>query len=268
VAATSTVVRKEVQLDHGKTRYLEGGTGHPVVLLHGAGMPGGADDWRPSLDVLSQHFHCYAPDFIGWPPGDTRDNLDAFPYLVDFVREFQDAMGLKSSHIVGATMGGWIAGLFGYESPHRVDQLVLTGNPGFHGGPNERLANVQRPTEEQIRKAVTQVSGTLSEVEQEALIQEKLAKVNEPGFTEAHATMMKTMSNSANRSRFVLMRRLPHIPVPTLFVFGRHDPSSAKADEVKQLMPTATIHIIEDGGHQIHYENVPEFTQQVVDFLK
>ena len=47
---------------------------------------------------------------IGWPPGDTYVHMDAFPYLTDFLREFQDALGLKSSHVMGATMGGWNRG--------------------------------------------------------------------------------------------------------------------------------------------------------------
>lgn len=264
----TAVMGKEVTLDHGRTRYLEAGAGHPVILLHGAGMPGGADDWRPSIEPLSSHFRVIAPDFIGWPPGDTRDNLDAFPYLTDFVREFQDAMGLRSCHIVGATMGAWIAGLFAYESPQRVDRLVMTGNPGFHGAPNERLANVQRPTEEQIRRAIERVGQSLSESEREALIQEKLQKVSEPGYTEAHAKMMKTMSDPSNRSRFNLIRRLPCLTMPTLFVLGRHDPSSEHAEKLQSLVPGSQLHIVEEGGHQIHYENVEEFTKYAIDFLK
>ena len=147
----TAIASREVTLSHGKTRYLEAGSGAPVVLLHGAGMQGGADDMRPAMGPLSLHYRVLAPDFVGWPPGDTRPNLDAFPYLTDFVREFQDALRIDRSHIIGVTMGGWIAGLLGYESPHRIDKLVMTGNPGFHGAPNDRLANVQRPTEEQIQ---------------------------------------------------------------------------------------------------------------------
>lgn len=267
MATTAALVRKEVTLSHGRTRYLEAGAGHPVVLLHGAGMAGGADDWRPALHPLSAHFRVLALDFIGWPPGDTRDNLDAFPYLTDFVREFQDAMELPSSHIVGATMGGWIAGLFAYESPNRVDKLVMTGNPGFHGAPNERLANVQMPTEEQIRRALERVAGTLSAPEREALIQEKLHKVQEPGYTEAHAKMMKTMADHTNRARFNLIRRLPRVMAPTLFLLGRHDPSSEMAEKLQGLVPGSRLHIIEEGGHQVHYENTEEFSKNVVEFL-
>ena len=54
---------------------------------------------------------------------------------------------------MGATMGGWIAGLFAYESPNRVDKLVMTGNPGFHGAANNRLAQFEVPSEDRVRQA-------------------------------------------------------------------------------------------------------------------
>src|SRR6266516_1104971 len=172
MATTAAIASKEVTLSHGKTRYLEAGTGHPVILLHGAAVSGGADDFRPVIDRLSSRYRVLAPDFINWPPGDARPNVDAFPYMTDHIREFQDALGLKSSHIVGATMGGWIAGLFAYESPNRVDKLVMTGNPGFHGAANNRLAQYQVPTEERVREAIKTVAGSLSTSEQETLVQE------------------------------------------------------------------------------------------------
>src|SRR6266542_6716130 len=119
---TTTVVHKQVQLRHGKTRYIDAGTGHPLILLHLSSIEGGADDYLGSLDILSPHFRVLVPDLIGWPPSDTQDNIEAFPFIVAFLREFQDALGIKSSHICGVSMGGWIAGLLAYESPDRCDR--------------------------------------------------------------------------------------------------------------------------------------------------
>jgi pimeloyl-ACP methyl ester carboxylesterase len=267
MATPGTVASKEVALSHGKTRYLEAGAGHPVILLHGAAVSGGADDFRPVIERLSARYRALAPDFINWPPGDARANVDAFPYMTDHIREFQDALGLRSSHIVGATMGGWIAGLFAYESPNRVDKLVMTGNPGFHGARNDRLAQFQIPSEERVREAIARVATGLSDSEREALVQEKLRKLNEPGFGDAYGQMMKTMSDPENRMRFNLLRRLPYVTVPTLFLLGKGDPSSEKGSELQALVPGSSLHIIQDGAHQVHYENTEEFCQAVTDFL-
>jgi pimeloyl-ACP methyl ester carboxylesterase len=264
---TTAIASKEVTLSHGKTRYLESGSGEPVILLHGVAIAGGADDWRPALEYLGTSHRFIAPDFISFPPGDTRDDLDAFPYLTDFVREFQDALGIRSSDIIGATMGGWIAGLFAYESPNRVNKLIMTGNPGFHGAANNRLSNFQAPDEEAVRKAIDKVGYMLTESEREALVEAKMARLREAGYGEAHGSMMKTMANPENRSRFNLLRRLPYIPVPTLYLLGRGDPTSERAAELTALLPGSQVYVIETGGHQIHYENAEEFSTQVVKFL-
>lgn len=264
---TTAVARREVTLSHGKTRYLEVGSGQPVILIHGVAIAGGADDWRPALEQFGTSYRFLAPDVIGFPPGDTRDNLDAFPYMTDFIREFQDALGIPSGHIIGATMGGWIAGLFAYESPNRVDKLIMTGNPGFHGARNDRLSNFQVPSEDAVRQALQKVAPMLSESEREALVQEKLGKLHEPGYADAHARMMKTMADPENRTRFNLLRRLPHITAPTLFLLGRHDPTSEFAEKLQGLVPGSRYYIVESGGHQIHYENAEEFSRIVLDFL-
>ena len=267
MTTTAAVVSKEVTLSHGKTRYLESGTGHPVILVHGVAIAGGADDWRPAIEPLSNHYRVLAPDMIGWPPGDTYVHMDAFPYLTDFLREFQDALGLKSSHVMGATMGGWIAGLFAYESPNRVDKLVMTGNPGFHGAANDRLANFEAPDEDRVRQALSRQMKSSSESEIDALVQEKMRKLAAPGFAEAFGKMMKTMANHDNRARFNLIRRLPTMTMPTLFVIGRGDPSSEHAAKLGSVTPNSKVVMIEDGAHQVHYENTDEFAKAVIEFL-
>jgi len=267
MAATATIASKEIALSHGRTRYLEAGTGHPVILLHGAGIAGGADDYRPAIELLSQKYRVLAPDFPNWPPGDPKTNMQAFPGMTDFLREFQDALGLKSSHIVGATMGGWIAGLLAYESPNRVDKLVMTGNPGFHGSANNNLASWNPPTDDKIEAAVALVTPALSDSERNSLTQEKKRLINDPDYAEAFRSMMSTMGNPQNRKEFNLLRRMPHITSPTLLLLGRGDPSSKTADELQALIPGSKLVIIEDGAHQVHYENTEQFSKVITEFL-
>src|SRR5689334_20462043 len=128
---TVAITRKSAQLSHGATHYYEAGTGETVILLHGPGIEQGGLNFVRSMSVLARELRVLAPDFIGWPPSDSFGDIASFRYLVVFLREFQDVLGLERSHIVGVSMGGWIAGLFAYESPDRVNKLVVTGNPGL-----------------------------------------------------------------------------------------------------------------------------------------
>ena len=49
------------------TNYLDAGSGKPVVFVHGSG-PGvtAYANWRLTLPVLADRFHCYAPDMAGF----------------------------------------------------------------------------------------------------------------------------------------------------------------------------------------------------------
>ena len=100
------IKEQQIQLSHGKTIYLEAGQGEPVILLHGVGFYTAGDYWKKNMEELSKNFHVYAPDFVGWGNGDRLPVEYSFSYLADFIREFQDAVGIPSAHVIGHSMGG------------------------------------------------------------------------------------------------------------------------------------------------------------------
>ncbi len=268
VSTTGTAIHKTVQLKHGNTRYIDVGTGNPLILLHLSSIESGADDCLATLNVLSPVFRVLAPDLLGFPPSDTLDGIDAFPFLVDFLREFQDALGIQSSHIVGASMGGWIAGLFAYESPERCDKVVIGGHP-FTGAPNRGMLNftVDSVTPDaKVREWVE--NRTLGYgVDTEALVQEKLTKIHEPGFTQAFTKLMLSMGNPTNRSRYAMMSRLPHLRVPALILLGERDEAAMQLrDEVVAAAPTAELKVI-PSGHRMHIEDPELFANTVREYL-
>src|SRR5262245_52250046 len=58
---------KFVDVNGIRTRYFEGGTGEPLVLVHGGQWPStaSADGWAPIFDHLAANFHVYAFDKLG-----------------------------------------------------------------------------------------------------------------------------------------------------------------------------------------------------------
>lgn len=266
---TTAVSHKYVQLRHGKTRYIEAGRGQPLILLHISSIEAGADDYLASLDVLSSAFRVLVPDLIGWPPSDTLDNIDAFPFLTNFLREFQDALGLKSSHICGVSMGGWIAGLFAYESPDRCDKVIIGGHP-FTGAPNRNMLSYTAESvtpDDKIRawiESVTQGHG----VDTEALVQEKLAKIHAPGFIDAFVKIMRSMGAPANREYYAVIHRLPHLRLPVLILIGERDTAAMQLkDQVMQAAPTARLEVV-PSGHRMHLEDPDVFASAVLKYLR
>ncbi len=265
---TTTSIYNRVTLKHGVTRYIDVGTGDPLILLHISSIEGGADDCLATLDILSAKFRVLAPDLLGWPPSDTIDGIDAFPFLVDFLREFQDALEITRSHICGVSMGGWIAGLFAYESPDRCDRVVIGGHP-FTGALNQGMLNYSVDSvtpDEKVRQWIENVTRGRG-VDTEALVGQKLVKIREPGFVESFSTLMRSMGNPANRARYALIHRLPKMRIPVLILIGERDAAAMRLkDEVMAAAPTAELRVI-PSGHRMHLEDPELFAITVRDYL-
>ena len=65
--AIATATEHYVELSHGRTRYLEIGSGYPTILLHGVGFTSGGDSWLLNMEPISKvGLRVIAPDFLGW----------------------------------------------------------------------------------------------------------------------------------------------------------------------------------------------------------
>lgn len=264
---TVSIAERTVQLSHGKAVYFEGGTGPAVILLHGSGIEQGGADFLPCFAILGREFRVLAPNLLGWPPSDTLQDVASFPYLVDFIREFQDALGIRRSHLVGVSMGAWLAAIFAYESPSRVDRLVITGNPGLRGAPNDRMLRWQPPAEGAVRGWLAAVTTAVPGVDGESLLRGKLEGIRAAGVAEAFARLMKHMGTEANRRRYAMERRLPHIEAPTLHLWGRTDPRVGEAEVWQKLTPGSRLKLV-DAGHRLHVEAPALFAESVAEFLR
>jgi pimeloyl-ACP methyl ester carboxylesterase len=113
---------KTVSTHHVPVRYLEGGSGPPLVYLHGAGGVT-ADD--PLLAELAKTHHVFAPLIPGYGDSEEcpeiRDMLDFTLHSWDVVA----ALGLKDPVLVGHSMGGMIAAEMAAIQPNDVSRLAL-----------------------------------------------------------------------------------------------------------------------------------------------
>jgi pimeloyl-ACP methyl ester carboxylesterase len=119
---------KTVKTPHVAVRYFEGGSGAPLVFLHGAGgvMPN-----DPFVAKLTSKYHVYAPLLPGYGDSEEcpelRDMLDFTLHNWDVV----DALGLKKPILLGHSMGGMIAAEMAAVQPHDVDELGLIAPAGL-----------------------------------------------------------------------------------------------------------------------------------------
>jgi pimeloyl-ACP methyl ester carboxylesterase len=258
---------KSLDLSHGRTRYLEGGEGPAVILLHGVSFALGGDAWLANINGLASGLRVLAPDFPGWGPGDQLELGYSFAYLADFVREFQDALGLESSHIVGHSMGGWVASVLAYESPQRVGRLVLVASGGMATRPLPVMTAWQSPSEQDIRLALSGLERAGIDIA--PLVKERDTLASDPQRAERFRRVMEHMTHPETRRRYHMSRRLPHIPNETLILWGADDAVNdvEMGRATQRLIANSELRVFEGTGHNIPTERPHEFNQAVLGFI-
>ncbi|MGQ8336805.1 alpha/beta fold hydrolase [Sunxiuqinia sp. A32] len=120
---------------YGKVHVLACGAKEnpPILLFHAASM--GAHSWAENLPPLLDHYRIYAIDNIG--EGNKSALIDATVYpnspkeIANFYALIADSLGIKSSPVFGASNGGYIAQVYAYYYPEKVESLALFGPMGL-----------------------------------------------------------------------------------------------------------------------------------------
>lgn len=115
---------KSVKISRFKVVYAEGGSGYPIIMLHGFG--GSKNDWLQFAKYFTSDYRVILPDLPGF--GDsTKLEEEEFGVMfqVEKVLEFTRALQLEKIHLVGHSMGGNIAGNFAGAYPEMVKSLAL-----------------------------------------------------------------------------------------------------------------------------------------------
>ena len=122
--------KRETHLVNGvNTIVLSAGSGPPLVFLHGAGIWYGVNFAVP----WTQKFRVIVPFHPGFGEAEDAPAMtDIHDYVMHYLDLF-DALGLDKFHLVGFSLGGWLAANFAVEHGHRVERLVLVGPAGLRG---------------------------------------------------------------------------------------------------------------------------------------
>jgi pimeloyl-ACP methyl ester carboxylesterase len=103
------------------------GSGPPLVMLHGASSSG-RESFAALIPALAESFRIFLPDARGH--GGTRWDVDGgfrAEWLVDDLEAFVDALGVRTFHLLGYSMGAMTALGFATRAPERLRSLAVVG---------------------------------------------------------------------------------------------------------------------------------------------
>lgn len=260
----------EVTAGDIKTSYLEAGTGPELVLIHGSG--GGAVNWYKVIGPLSEHFHLYAPDVVGFGESDKPDAPYDGPYLARWLLNFLDALELPRVNMVGESFGGAIALHFTHANPARVEKLVLV-DAGAVGGWDSGISLLDTasmmfdhimPTRGRVERNLRKIAVTESEEVEEPLIDYFHGVLQSDGahnwFWQGRGNAIKAMPKED----------LATIDTATLLLWGEDDElfPLGFAQDAEAIFPDAQLRVIAECKHTPHLDRPLEMVAEVLRFLE
>jgi pimeloyl-ACP methyl ester carboxylesterase len=271
-----------VTVDGARVRYLQAGSGPPLILLHG--LMGYSFSWRFTIPALSRHATVYAPDQLGTGFSDRPAQLDCrLCAMADRLFKFLDAIGVSSFDLLGTSHGGAVAMTAASMRATRPDlhlrKLILVApvNPWsthgrrlapFVGSPLGstlflRAVNHMRWT---FPYWLARLYGDRKSIPPGTLEGYK-APVSIPGSFEYAVGIVRHWTNDLHELEHAI-RKLADIP--TLLVWGSADPAVyvQSAEQLRRHFKECRVVVYPGVGH-LPYEEVPEqFNATLLDFLK
>lgn len=250
--------------------YVEEGQGEAVVFLPGLG--GDHYLWHRQLPAFARHFWAIAVDNRGAGQSDAPPGPYTIEQMADDVAGLLDALGIPWAHVVGASMGGFIAQMFALRHPDRLGRLVLCctsfGGPHVVPMPPESVsAFTQRTGDPEVDlRRVWSVSVTERFLrEHPEVLEDYVAwRVAHPQSPIAYQWQL------AAALAFNLEEHVHEIRAPTLIAHGAED-RVVPVENARRLharIPGSHLVVFPEAGHLFFIEKSEDFNRVAIAFLK
>ena len=239
---------ESTSIDVGGCRlaYRRGGKGAPLLFLHGTE---GLAEWPEMLGRLARCFEVIAPDHPGF--GDTRipPFIDDISDMAYFYLDAMARLGLERAHLVGHSLGGWIALEIAVRSTARIASLTLIDAAGIHvkGVPKADIFLID--PEEQARLMYAD----------RARGEEAAERASAEKYQETAVLNRIASARLGWQPRFYnprLERWLHRVDRPALIVWGADDRiiPPAYGAALHDLIPGSRLTVVPNAGHLPHVE--------------
>ncbi|MER5809057.1 alpha/beta hydrolase [Streptomyces sp. NPDC002033] len=257
-----TVVREGVRISCRDW----GGSGPPVVLLHG--LAGHAGEWDTLARNLSRRYRVVAVDQRGHGASERRPgDVSRAAYVADVVAVIRQ-LDLRRPALVGQSLGGHTAMLTAAAHPDLLRAIVL-----IEAGPGGSNPNVQAeigaaldawPTPFPTRQVAVEFFGGGAVGEGWAAGLEERADGWWPRFDRD--VMVDALTENARRS---FWKEWTTIACPTLVILGQSGIIPAQETQAMlQQRPETVAVSVPEAGHDVHLEHPEILRQALREFLE
>ncbi len=286
-----TITPHDIDLNGVRHRYLRGGSGPSLLLLHG--WPEWSHVWRPVMQRLMPEFDLIAPDFRGF--GDSAKtsaapSRDATPdILAADMSALITALGLKRVGLVAHDVGSFVAqtmarrdpdafsGLFFFNCAYpgigarwvEPNHLLETWYQFFHQMPwvADLIGSSRQACRHYIGNFLRHWSHRKDAFDDE--LECWVDNFMQPGNLQGGFNWY--LSNHASRMAVIEGRAPPVAPItlPTRVFWGEHDPlfKQSWTDRLPEFFSDLEFSFSPEAGHFVHYETPDRASAEIRRFF-
>lgn len=250
-----------VNTNYGETFVIESGSKEnpPLVLIHGS--VASSYCWIGDVKEYSKYFNVYAIDIIGEAgfSAENRPKYESGDYP-EWLREVIDGLSLKTTSLIGLSLGGWMALSFATKYPNRVDNLVLLCPGGLYPEKKSFL----------IKAIWYNILGKWGNKQITKMLNGgKLPDDNDEGLRKAldyTSLISKNFNPRMDKLPIYSSNDLKKLIMPVLAIYGEKDcilDVDNSINHLKNATSTAHTVVLSDTGHVVTNQ-----TERIINFLK
>ncbi len=246
------------------------GKGRPLLLIPGLGA--GNWLWQRNLHGLAKHFELIMPELRGSGRSDKPDHFYSITLFASDMLELLDALALSRVHVLGASMGGFVAQHFAAKWPERVEKLILVstslGGQCQEGPDGETLSRIIRPRGRTRRERLQDAYPfhfSENYLARNAADVERITEWRDQHPQPEFAYYRQLLAGNAYSAH----RDAAAIAAPTLVCAGKDDPlvPPINAHRLNERIPRSKLLLFE-GKHLFFVEHNHLFNATAVEFLR
>jgi pimeloyl-ACP methyl ester carboxylesterase len=258
-----------IRLPLGQVFWREVGRGPALVFLHGSWHDG--SQWVSVVEQLSQNYHCFALDLLGFGESERPKIHYSVQLEVECLFQYLEALHLSEVYLVGHSLGGWLAASYAIKHMERVNGLVLIApegvvTPGQRvGGGWTRWLIGHPPIAYLIVQAIyplARLFGRHKNIEQALKWRKQILR-------SPAACKLLFRRRRAEIQSELLQNQLEWLTVPVLILQGASDSQDAiaRSQTYANGSPNARLLMVEQEGHDLP-ESLPDLVAaQIHEFV-
>ena len=245
-----------------KVHMLKGGSGEPLLWLHGGA---GSEGWLRYAQGLAEHYTVYMPSHPGYDQSERPEWIESMNDLACFYTWFMEQQGLEGVRAVGFSTGGYLAAEIAVSCGHAFSRLMLVDALGIKPEAGE-IVDIFIISPAQILELLYHDPKRTPEFD-ELYPEEPTPEQLETAERNREMSVRLLWKPYANDPR--LPQLLSRIKIPTRIVWGREDRLvPLECGELYQkAIPGADLVIVDNCGHQPHIEKPDEFIKLALNFM-